>query len=354
MDPNLLKRARKKYLSTRLAAELVKLRSSLHVGYRNTLACSHQLEVDDDQVLRSTFYCRRRWCSTCASINMATLIDRYRPSIVAMSSPMFVTLTVPNCSSPRIDETLDRMAATWRKITDLARKRRILFRGIRKTELKVGKGGGFHPHYHLILDGGQEAAEWLVDQWLERIPEASRLSQDIAQVSDIGRALVELMKYATKLTCAEDSRNLVLATPRQMDRIFRAVHGRRLVQPFGGIKAVPDDAFDPEPQIVEAARGLYNWCEADWYHVETGEALTGYDPRPDLEEWQALQEEAHTPTPARHRAAGVRREPANAPGTPGTSRPGTHPRPRQRGCTCCAQANAPQQPPRPGSRHHTK
>lgn len=303
MDPQLLKRARKKYLSTRLAAELVELRSTLHRGYRNTLACSHQLEVDADQVLRSTFFCRRRWCSTCASINMATLIDRYRPSVEAMTSPMFVTLTVPNCRSEEIESVMDRMGKTWRGITDVARKGRRSFRGIRKIELKVGKGGGFHPHYHVIMDGGQEAAKWLVDQWLERWPTANPRAQHIDEVRTVGDALLELMKYATKLTCSEDARNLTLATPRQMDRIFRACHGRRLVQPFGGIRAVPDDAFEPTPQIVEKARGLYTWCESDWYHQDSGEALTGYQPEEDAEAWKRMQEGERGPSHAPGSAA---------------------------------------------------
>lgn len=290
MDPQLLKRARKKYLSARLAAELVELKSSLHKGYRNTLACCHQVEVDDDLELHSTFFCRRRWCSTCASINMATLIDRYRPSVEAMKCPYFVTLTVPNCRSEEIEPTIDAMTKKWRQIADLARKGRRYFRGIRKTELKVGKGGGFHPHFHVIVDG-EEAATWLVDQWLERWPTASPAAQDKTRVEAIGDALVELMKYATKLTCSENASNLVLCTPRQMDRIFRAVNGRRLIQPFGGIKAVPEDAFEPTAQVVEKAKGLYTWCEIDWYHTETGEALTGYEPKSDAEEWQKLKEE---------------------------------------------------------------
>ena len=306
MDANpLIKRARKKYLSARLASELVELRSTLHVGYRNTLACCHQVEVGADQVLRSTFFCRRRWCSTCASINMATLIDRYRPAVEAMPEPMFVTLTMPNCRSAEIETTLDRMTKTWREIADVARKARRPFDGIRKLELKVGKGGGFHPHYHVIMNDAT-TARWLIDQWLERWPTAARDAQHLSKVKTVDNALVELMKYATKLTCSEDAGNLVLATARQMDRIFRAVHGRRLVQPFGKVHRVPEDAFDPTPQMVEAARGLYTWIERDWFHVDTGEALTNYDPQKDAEEWKRLKEDMKAKKAAR-RAARTRK-----------------------------------------------
>lgn len=285
METQLLKRARKKYLSSRLAAELVELKSSLHVGYRNTLACSHQLEVTESSELKSTFYCRRRWCSTCASINMATLIDRYRPAVEVMISPQFVTLTIPNCRSDEIEIMMERMRKTWRAITDLSRKSHIQLSGIRKTELKVGKGGGFHPHFHIIVDGEKEA-RWIVNQWLERWPTASPLAQDVRKVNQTEQALVELMKYATKVTCSENAGNQTLCTARQMDRIFRATHGKRLIQPFGKVKAVPENSFDPEPQIVEKARGLYQWVEHDWYHQETGEALTGFKPGDIAQMWK--------------------------------------------------------------------
>lgn len=287
MEPQ--KRARKKYLSAQLARELIPLKSSLHKAYRNTLACCHEMEVTNANELRSLYYCRRRWCSTCASINMATLINKYEPIIRELPDLHFVTLTIPNCRSSEIEQKMDEMAAAWRQIADNARKQHRRFRGLRKIELKVGKGGGFHPHYHLIVEGA-ENGQWIIEEWLERFPTARRGAQDVKPIDNVERALVELMKYATKLSCAEDSSNRIACTPRQMDRIFRALHRRRLIQPFGGLKAIPETKFEITPETIEKARGLYIWQENDWFHVQTGEALTNFKPESIIEELRRDEE----------------------------------------------------------------
>lgn len=261
-----------------LARDLVKIPDSpLNKGYAMTFGCCDTLELSEAGELRSLFYCRRRWCQTCASINMATLIDKYYSVLSELEDLHFVTLTVPNCSAATIPDTLKYMASTWRRITDSARKAKRPMRGLRKIELKVGKGGGYHPHYHIIVERS-ETADWIRSQWLERLPMCSGKAQHVEPVKDLESALLELMKYATKLTCAEDSRNEVLCTPGQMDTIFRNLHKKRLFQPFGGLRAVDEEAFEPTPETFEKARGLYQWIGHDWYHTKYGQALTNYVP----------------------------------------------------------------------------
>lgn len=289
MDKKLLKKARKKYLSAEVARELVELKSPLKKQYLQTFSCCHSLEVDEVGEMRSNFYCRRRWCHTCASITMATLIDKYCPTFAKMGPNVvhFVTLTVRNCSGVKIPDTLNTMLSTWRRIADKARKEGRIFRGVRKIEVKASKQWGYHPHFHALIEG-KEAAEWLVAEWLQRLPKyTTKKAQHIREVedeNDLTAALVEVFKYATKTTCAEDTDNRMCCTPQELDTIFRAVKGRRLVQPFGGIRGVTDEeAFDITPQIVEAARGIWIWNTSDWWHVQTGEALTGYQPETNAE-----------------------------------------------------------------------
>lgn len=278
MDDRLIKKARKKFLSMSLAADLVKIPNSpLNKSYALTFGCCDCLSVDDSGTLASVFYCRRRWCQTCASINMATLINKYSGIMSNLTDLYFVTLTIPNCQENEIESTLNRMALTWRRITDLARKNKSNFIGLRKIELKVGKGGGFHPHYHLIITG-KNSAEWLINQWLLRLPECSKKAQHYEAVSNVESALIELMKYATKLTCAEDSGNNVLCNARQMDIIFQKLHRKRLFQPFGGLKAVDEESFETTSEIYTRAQGIYKWIGHDWFHTRFGHALTNYIP----------------------------------------------------------------------------
>lgn len=281
MDERLLKRARKKFLSAALAAELVKLDSPLNKAYAITHGCSATLAVSDIGELRALFYCRRRWCQTCASINMATLIEKYTPELKALQDPHFVTLTVRNCRADKLPAVLEEMGKTWRRITDKARKKGIPLRGIRKTEIKSSIRKHFHPHFHLIVEGA-DAAEWLRTEWLLRLNYCtSPDGQDVRKIDKIESAIIEVLKYATKLTCADDCRNQPLCTPWEMDVIFRTTHGKRLIQPFGGVRAIPEDAFEITPDVVHRAAGIYEWIGHDWFHTEYGHALSNWKPEPD-------------------------------------------------------------------------
>lgn len=278
MDPKLLKKARKKYLSSSLAAELVKLDSPLQKGYASTFSCESEIYVEDSGEMHSLFYCRRRWCPVCASINMSSMIERYTPELAKLEDAHFVTLTVRNCSEDKLPYVLSQMKKEWRKIADNARKQGVHFKGIRKTEIKASTRYGYHPHFHIVIEGA-EPAEWLLNQWLKRFPKhTSKKGQDIKRIDDIRAAAIEIMKYTTKLTCADDTRNEPLCSAKQMDVIFRAAHKKRLIQTFGGFRGISEDAFDIESQEVRKAAGLYRWNTHDWWHVKTGEALSEWTP----------------------------------------------------------------------------
>lgn len=274
-------KARKKYLSNSVAAGLVALGESslLHKKYLSTFGCCRTLEVHDSAEMKSLFYCRNRWCNTCASIKMATMINQYLPEFQKLEKLHFVTLTMRSVYTPaEIEPRLELMQSTWRKIADLARKKRDGFKGLRKTELKVGKGGGYHAHYHIILQGGNNGG-WLVEEWLKHNGLRSRRSaQDCRPVKDTETALLELFKYSVKCTAADDTDNQIIATPRQMDAIFTALYRKRLFQPFGGLKMVDEEAFELSPEMVKKASGYYDYIGADWWHRDFGQALTGYTP----------------------------------------------------------------------------
>lgn len=272
-------RARRKFLTNSLASELVKLDSPLNKSYALTFGCCRQLYISKDHKLSSPFYCKKRWCMTCASIKMGTQINNYRLPLSRLQDLQFVTLTFRNIPAEYLPSSLDGMAKTFRRITDLARKKSIPLTGLRKLEVKVDARGWYHPHYHLLVET-REASEWLRDQWLVRYGQSAyEGAQDISPVTNLDSAIVEVMKYATKLTCAEDSSNEVLCTPAQMDVIFTSLHRRRLYQPFGTLKLDSEEDFQPEnPEVIQRAIGLYEWIGFDWYHTQYSQALTHYHP----------------------------------------------------------------------------
>ncbi len=209
---------------------------------------------------------------------MSIQIDNYQKPLSQLKDLYFVTLTRRSVQGDEINVTIEEMQKIWRQITDLARKTRLGFNGVRKLELKVGKGGGFHPHYHIIIEGA-ENAKWLVDQWLKRSCDSLRVAQDYRKINNLDNALIELMKYATKLTCADNSNNQVLCTPRQMDTIFRALYKKRLFQPFGALRVQrSEDDFEATEEQIMRAKGIYEWIGHDWYHTIYGQPLSYYHP----------------------------------------------------------------------------
>lgn len=281
-NDQLRKRARRKYLSNSLAVGLVNLpKSRMTKQYAMTFACCDILGISERGEMVSNFYCKNRWCQTCAAVKMATMINKYLPVIEELNEKddlYFVTLTLRTVGADKIDERIKYMQKCWRKIADQGRKYCNNFIGIRKTELKVGRGGGYHGHYHILVLGEQNA-QFIIDQWLRLNPtEATRAAQDMRIVEGVERAALEVFKYATKCTCSEDGGNEIICTAEQMHVIFSALYGRRLFQPFGGLKAINEDEFEISADIVKKAAGLYKWVGHDWFHQDYGHSLTGWSP----------------------------------------------------------------------------
>lgn len=282
---NLRKKARKKFLSNSLAAGLARLDNSpLVSAYRKTFACCDLLAVSELGDLTSSYYCKNRWCMTCASIKMATMINKYLPAFQKLHNLYFVTLTLKTCAADEIPARIVYMQRQWRKIADLARRQNKRdgshagFIGLRKTELKIGRGGGYHGHYHIIVQG-ESNASFIVESWLRLNGNlASPKAQDMRAVTNTEVALLELFKYCTKCTAAENGGNQIMASFEQMDTIFRAIYRKRIYQPFGGMIGANEDDFELTPETVKRAAGIYKWIGHDWFHTDYGQTLTGWTP----------------------------------------------------------------------------
>jgi hypothetical protein len=314
-DDYLRKKARRKFIGNAIAGGLARHNKSspLIEKYRTTFGCCHELHVSAAGEMSAKFHCHNRWCPTCASIKMAVMIDGYLPEFEPLHELQFVTLTMRDIHRPaEIIPRLEEMQKIWRRIADLARKKRVGFIGLRKTELKIGDGGGYHPHYHIIVSG-RKNAQWLVWQWLTQVngagwwskrhqnPRANPKAQQRDPVRNLERGLIELFKYAAKATTAEGGDDDIVgagserpSSPYQMDKIYCALFGRRLFQPFGGLRRAVDEEATEEltPDQVRKCEGFYQWAGSEWWHEEWGQPLTGYVPTSNdlrLSEWGAFE-----------------------------------------------------------------
>lgn len=105
--------------------------------------------------------CRRRWCPVCQSQLAAKKSMRVMAAHRAMQWPLFLTLTMPNTTSPEGLKILSRSFTGFRR-TKWWKARKVKG-GVACFEV-TNKGNGWHPHLHALVDC----------RWLASTPEPSR------------------------------------------------------------------------------------------------------------------------------------------------------------------------------------
>ena len=284
------KRARAKTLTKSMTRGLYMLDSPLKKYYANTLfKCADTLtQVGTKMTSR---YCNNRCCLVCNRIRTAKLIKAYEGPLSRLEDLHFVTLTLPNVNRYELKETIKRMTKIVQDIQNMFQRRQERGKqnwqlvGIRKLEATISATNGeFHPHFHFLISG-KEAAKGLQSEWLRRVPSATYKAQDVRKAT-LGSHM-ELFKYFAKMVTKIDGKNATLT--EELDVIFQAMSGGRVFQSMGGLKKVSEEVEAlkaVEVAGIEAVEQIteWGWDESDWVNPETGEALTGYRPSPQIEE----------------------------------------------------------------------
>jgi len=186
-----------------------------------------------------------------------------------------VTLTIRNVKGRYLRSTIEAMQKDFVRCKDVMTKRKTKLIGLRKVEVTYNKKTGeFHPHFHCIIDGCAPSFT-LVAEWLKRHPEhANFKGQDLRPADDP----IELFKYFTKMLSPIGEFN-----PKPMDTIFKSMKGKRVFQPFGGVKKLSEEV-KPEEAIQCDWKGADNeiWGFedagkfSDWYNAKA-EPLTSVE-----------------------------------------------------------------------------
>lgn len=282
---HLRKKAYRKKVSRLLAASLMAFQSSpVFPQYKKMFDC--QAAIYKKGAVLSATSCSSRLCPICNARRTAKLIDRYKKMLESFECPVFVTLTIPNVTAENLRPAIERMHKVLARIKDRLRKKGksrapVMVLGVRKYECTfrppefVGRRrrmrGGFHPHFHFILEGNRRAAKVLLLEWLKEFPEANRGGQKIVKIDRSNeKALFEIFKYTTK--------SLKEGTfyPDAVDVMARSILGKRIFQPMG-VKGEQAQALKnaeiveemeihtlTDPQLLSASDGWYN-------HTRTGE-----------------------------------------------------------------------------------
>jgi hypothetical protein len=203
----------------------------------------------------------------------------------------FVTLTIPNCLFKDLDDVLDEMIKKIVLIIrNLREKKNYKISGIRKLEVTYNEIlDNFHPHFHLLVD--KNVGKLIVDQWLERMPQAKRQGWDyskkcmvdlqVVQKAD-EKSLKEIFKYTTKIIAKnKENNNTINVYLPALNKILESLYKRRCFQPFGIIKMVSEDVDGLDSMEYDFLDDCENsiewhWIECDW--VDAKKTLTGYIP----------------------------------------------------------------------------
>ncbi len=285
-------RAKRKIITQSLALSLIDIAKKdgepeLEKAFWNTYYCQHKIVTADGKLYGN--YCKNRFCTLCCSIRKADIINRYLPTIQKWEDPHFVTITVKSCKEQQLPRYIKSLKHTFKKIIDKHKKRNQRGTGKKLIGIKSLESNfnpqrrTYNPHFHIIV-ANREMAEIIVEEWYSRSKKGyvNMKGQKIERVRNLENALVEIIKYGSKIFTEPDLKKRAKETTttqvyvKALYNIFKAMKGTRIFDRFG---------FDlPEINIEKPRAKLLNHFEeweynintTDWENVYTAEVLTGY------------------------------------------------------------------------------
>jgi len=221
----------------------------------------HWLQTGDCR-LRAMYTCKQdKLCPQCAALRAAKHAAAYAEKVEhvqheATAGVYLWTWTI--VSDDDVTERLDHLIGNFREVLNARRKSRSssgrhgwsplsgMIGGVYSVEVIRGKGGGWHPHLHLLalhdeaprgidLDGNT-TRDMEVPRYWEGLTSDSFVV-DCKPVDDLGGACCEVLKYAMKFSGMELADNL---------HAWQATRGKRLMASVGNLRGVtvPDNLLD--------------------------------------------------------------------------------------------------------------
>lgn len=237
----------------------------------SALAFLKNLETGEKR-LHSADFCKERLCPMCqwrkslkCFQEVSRVIDaaqQEQPNIV----PIFLTLTLKNCTGEELGETLNTVFQGWNRLNSNDRMKRIFKGWFRALEVTYNKDADtFHPHIHAILMVDKsyfKGKDYMTTaDWVKAWKKACRLSYDpICDIRKVKnskgkhKAVAEVAKYTLKDSdfIFEDTD----LTDSLVSVLNGSLRGRRLFA-FGGIL-----------KVIARQIGAENPDEGDLVHID--------------------------------------------------------------------------------------
>lgn len=227
------------------------------------LEFAHSVEHDGALSVKGTLhnanFCKDKLCPMCSwrrSYKIFAQVSKIMSRIGSKYKFLMLTLTVPNCTSGALADTLNRLFKAWANLI-----RQKLFKSVvkgffRALEITYNRQANtYHPHFHAVLAVPFDYAVWdgiyithdmWLDMWRKAYGDESIISLDIRIakgkcketedcVEALSSAVAEIAKYSVKSSdyLIQDDESL---TDDIVKCLSSALHHRRLAH-FGGIFA---------------------------------------------------------------------------------------------------------------------
>lgn len=258
----------------------------------NTYYCLNTVYTKDGRLYGK--YCKNRFCPVCTAIRKAEIINKYMPIIQNWDKPYLVTLTIKSVPMKNLRKMMNGMMNAFRTIIRKYRKRYqrgydVKLMGIKSLECNFNPiKKTYNPHFHLIVPNKQ-IADILIDEWIKTCSKKStkwvyRGAQQAKLIKDKNKALMEVIKYSSKIFTEPDVNNKSAQKGKRniyilaMFNIFCAMKGIRLFERFGFDLPKSGNSNTPPKRMENPQEWEYDAKQNDWINTKTGNNLTGYSP----------------------------------------------------------------------------
>lgn len=191
----------------------------------------------------------------------------------------------------KVLEGFSKIQAKYKKRNQRGNSIKLI--GVKSLECNFNpKTQTYNPHLHLIV-ASKEIAELLIKEWLiiwnqKGLFYASRKAQDMRKIYNAEVALIEIIKYGTKIFTEPDMNkrgnqngNYQIYVSA-LDNILTAMKGKRIFERFG-FNAKKQETSTNEPKVItDFEEWEFNPQICDWENIETEKRLSGYVPNSQL------------------------------------------------------------------------
>lgn len=220
---------------------------------RKILECAEQVSLSYAAPYNTkpiAFYCKHRQCPICqwrrsqrTRAEMHQLFE-HKPGL-AEGKWLFLTLTVRNCSTWNLRETLNKMTIAFQRMTRRHFWQKNVLGAIRYTEVDVGQSEAdtAHPHFHCLLlvrpsmfagNNYMSEGRW-ADAWASALQEHYTPKVNVARLQgspdEIRTQVVAAAGYSTKERADVPNPQWLITVTQQLKHL-------QLIQASGALSAI--------------------------------------------------------------------------------------------------------------------